>query len=175
MYKPGDLVFTQNSGVISRIIRWLTRSRGESPTYASHVEVVVNGHYVVRSFLVRARVESIKWGCAREVWRHRGLSDGERVRVAAKAMDYVGRRYDYAKLLLHGLDALLGKVRGRDVFFFRTLGGFGRYVICSWVCAFAYSRALDYTFGIPPEFATPDDMHDWVVESDEWELVEKVG
>jgi hypothetical protein len=106
------------------------------------------------------------------VWRLRWLTPQKRHDLTVRTLRYLGARFGWAKFVTHALDGVAGRVTRRQVFFFRKLNHNDRYPICSWITAFAYDRVLGYQFGVPPECADPDQIHDWVkAHPEEWELV----
>jgi hypothetical protein len=47
-----------------------------------------------------------------------------------------------------------------------------RYPICSWLWAYAYERGAGYAGWGEPNAVSPDCMHDHVIKSDDWEMVD---
>jgi hypothetical protein len=173
--KPSDLVFFTGTSILSKLILWFTRSPGEPKSYASHVGGVLVPYTLLEALI---KVEKTPFDPENytdfEIWRCNSLSEDDAINISSKANEYFGRSYGFLKLLTHGMDALLTKVFRKEIFFFRKLNHKDRYPICSWVWAFAFNRAYyGYTFGIDPEYATPDDMHDFVKSDSDWELVYK--
>lgn len=110
--------------------------------------------------------------CDSALYRLRGLTTGQRETVTRKALVYFGMKFGWGKLVTHVLDGLINKIARREVFFFRQLNHSDRYPICSWITAFAYDSAIQYRFGVPPQCADPDQMHDWVeANPKEWALI----
>ena len=69
-------------------------------------------------------------------------------------------------------DGLIGKITRHSIFLFRKLDHDGSSPVCSGVTAFVYDKALHYRFGVEPECADPDHIHDWVVaHPEEWQRV----
>jgi hypothetical protein len=64
--------------------------------------------------------------------------------------------------MAHCFDGLVSQIARRDVLFFRRLDRDNSYPVCSGITAASYDRALHYHFGVPPECADPDHIHDWV-------------
>jgi hypothetical protein len=179
MTRNGDIVFFKKRSLFSRLIRFFTRSKDEPKTYASHVgglhlRAFTRPHIIESSFEVIRRPFGLDGEGSLEIWSHKTITDEERAEVVAKANEYVGRTYGFFKLVTHFLDAIVVKLINKEFFFFRRLTNSDKYPICSWVWAYAYYKGYDnYEFGIDPKYATPDDMHDFVKQSDEWEMVKK--
>jgi hypothetical protein len=107
-----------------------------------------------------------------EVWRCTRLTAEERAALTGEALMYVHVKFGFAKLWAHTLDDLICKLLHRDVFLFRHIDPEDRHPVCSGVTATVYDRALHYRFGIDPECADPDQIHDWVrSHPDEWVCV----
>jgi hypothetical protein len=180
VFKPCDLIFTRERGVIPSLIAWGTRSRGEEKTFATHVAGFISRTLIVEALwtaevLTYSRYLKVK----HEVWRKEDLGLDRAVRVVSKADSYVGKRYGVFKIFTHSLDCLAQKVLGGDRWWFRKLNHLHHYPICSWLWAFAF-EAGGVSFGVPPAYATPDDMHDWVRRADNawvrvWEWDPAVG
>lgn len=49
---PADLIFTHGDALVSRAIRWMTRSAGELRTYANHVAIGGTNNTVIESGVV---------------------------------------------------------------------------------------------------------------------------
>ena len=165
--EPGDIFLTKSTNIISRLIRYFSRSVGEDHTQVNHVGVVVEGGTQDTAVIVEAnrKVERRSMAAyARStstkvaVYRAERLTTAERDIIVAASNDYVGRSYGYFKIVAHWLDWFFG-----GVFFFRRIFRMDKYPICSWVVAFAYDKA-GYRFGIAPEGASPDDIWDWVID-----------
>ena len=174
--RPGDIVCERSPGWIGRAVRWATRGRYEPPTRINHVALGVSvdgpeGPEVIEALwrVVRRPLSRTKGEI--EVWRLRGIKDKYRWDIVGEAYTYLGRRYGVGKIIAHLVDALLTKALGREIYAARRFCRQHRYPICSWVVAWAYFRAVDYAFGVPPTEAAPDDIHDWLTASPGWELV----
>ena len=182
---PGDiLLFAGKQGArYTRLADWVMRSNGESPTYAVHTAQfldprrVLEMDYVVKvksiDDILNKRVDLNAWERRGfEVWRCRTLTDAQREVLTDQALRYINVRFGYVKMIAHLLDGLIQKVTHRDRFLFRQLDPDGSSPVCSGVTAFVYDKALHYRFGVEPECADPDHIHDWVVaHPDEWERV----
>jgi hypothetical protein len=154
---------------------WFMQGPGEGPTYAVHAAQFVDGQTVLemRHSATREPVGKIlKINRGLEVWRCKWLTEEQREALTAEAMTYLNTKFGTAKIFTHFLDGLVNKVTGRELFFFRRLNYRDRYPLCSWITAFSYDKALNYRFGVPPDCADPDHIHDWVKSHpEEWELV----
>lgn len=177
-YRPADVFLTRGTSLLSRLIRFFTRSLGESRTKVNHVGIVVSRGPIGEVYVVEA---------LSEVKRHRlveGYGDGldevavyrplntsgkERETIVRKAESYVGRRYGISKIVCHLLDWLL-----LGAYLFRRLAS-DKYPICSWVVAHAFS-AVGKNFGQPPGAAAPDDIWDFVTSNpDKYQLVRELS
>lgn len=104
------------------------------------------------------------------IFRPKNVGIGDRLLIADKALQYVGRKYGYFKIVAHFLDFLLG---GR--YFFRRITRMEKYPICSWVVADAYA-AVGLDFGVPVGMAQPDDIWDFCVTNpDKYETIHYLG
>jgi hypothetical protein len=172
-FLPGDILLFADKGDLSgKLTRWVTQTFGERPTYAVHTAQVLDSRSVLdMNFVarVRAMADVVKEGRGFEVWRCRRLTTEQREALTRQARRYVNTRFGWAKLFTHALDGLINKVLRREVFFFRRLNHSDRYPLCSSITAVSYDRALKYHFGVPPECADPDAIHDWLkTHPDEW-------
>lgn len=141
--RPGDIVIVHGRGLFSRLIRRFS-SPAERVT-ATHVALAVSPVAVVEALPEGVVIRPYSSG---HVWSAVNLSPLERQRIAACALEYVGRPYGWGKIALHAL--------GLEQF--AAMDGFP---ICSWVVAAAYARE-GYTFGVDHRRATPDDIEDFV-------------
>lgn len=165
-FLAGDLIlFTSRGDLPGELGRWAAQARGERPTYAVHSAQFLDAERVLEmNGVAKIRPLAAVLGDRRgfEIWRCRTLTNPQRAALTAQALRYLNARFGWPKLLTHVLDDLLNKILHHEVFFFRRLNHNDRYPICSWITAFAYDRALHYHFGVPPECADPDQIHDWV-------------
>ena len=121
-----------------------------------------------------------------EAWRHMGLTMDQRKDVAAQAMSFVEKspalrlvEVGYAPGGIGGLAwarylATFGALKG-EAYALRRLMFTDAFPICNWVWAKAYQTAIGYRFGVKAAWTTPDAMHDHVVRSRPWHLVDKSG
>lgn len=172
-FLPGDLIFYHNNSFLGWLIRVVTRGKGEPATFSNHVAGFISNNDIVEAlwtvkisrFVINPEGKQLK------VYRRKGVSEDQRNKIAKNAIHYVGEWYGLTKLITHLGDALLEKMFGGQIFFFRKLNHSDKYPICSWVWAFSYKRALGYQFGIQPEGADPDTIYDYVVKNNTWELI----
>lgn len=173
--EPGDIVLVHGRALFSRLIRVFTRSKGESPTIVNHVGIMVTSENIV---------ESLSTTVQRKFWqvyprnnqvyvvRKLYLTPAGRQIIVEKALEYLGAKYGWLKIVAHAVDHFVF----RDMYVVRRLAFMDNYPICSWVVAYAYFKA-GYSFGVYPNAATPDDIFDFVVEKhpEEWTVVYKGG
>ena len=165
-FLPADVVVTHEKAWFSKLIRWGEQHTGEEPTWASHVGNGLDGEYFIEalSHVVKTTWDNLlsRPADSYQVWRKMDLTDAQRGAVAEVALGYVGLKYGWVKIGLHCGDCLLGKIFCCDVYFFRRLAFLDKYPICSWETSFSFFKAIKYKFGVEPEYATPDHIHDWV-------------
>lgn len=164
--QPGDVFLTRGSGLLSALIRFFTRSFGESRTKVNHVGVVVEKGTVESCVVIEAllRVKRHRlWARygppSRDlvaVYRPLELGTDQLRAILAEAEEQVGRSYGFLKLAAHFLDWLL-----LGAYVFRRLTDEGDYPICSWLVAHAFAKA-GMDFGVEPGAASPDDVWDHV-------------
>lgn len=163
---PADIFLTRGQSLLSRAIRWFTRSVGESRTIINHVGVVVTEgplNEVIVVEALRSVARHKLWdrygpGSRNEVavYRPINLTTEEMDTIVSTAESYVGRTYGYLKILAHLLDWLL-----LGAYLFRRLARMDDYPICSWLVAHSFAKA-GKNFGLPPGAASPDDIWDFV-------------
>ena len=167
-FMPGDVIVCPGRRHPPHVLtRWVSRSHDERPTYAVHTAQFLGAHKVIEMDMVvkkRTTREFLRMRRAFEVWRCSTLTPSQRRAVSGKSLDYLGRKFGWYKLVTHLLDGVVNKVSHRQVYFFRRLNHDQRYPICSWITAFSYDRAVHYHFGVPPECADPDQIHDQLVK-----------
>jgi len=176
--ETGDIVCFADSSWLSRTIKWFTRHGDEPKTKCSHIGMMFDPDRICEA-LAHVKIHAVKprlddgW---REVYRPIGLTDNDRAKMIDQMIYYKGKRYGWWKNLAQAADGLIG---GR--YFFRRLLWIDNYPICSWLVAWVYKRfreyakshmtdsqfvassirlGKDYYFGVPPNAATPDDIHD---------------
>lgn len=165
--RPGDLFLTRGKSLVSRAIRFFTRTMGERRTLVNHVGIVVEGGSLRDAVVVEA-LTTVKrhrlwdrYGPPGEdsvaVYRATNLTPEEIDVIVSEANSQVGKRYGYFKILAHLADWLL-----LGAYVFRRIARSENYPICSWLVAHAFSRAGKH-FGVQPRAANPDDIWDFVL------------
>lgn len=182
--QPGDLIFTRGSAILSKMIRWMEREPGEDPSWPNHVLTCVKGGWIVPpaiSFVdgptplaetVEAlwKVEHTEWYMRHghekvsvEVWRT--SQNEEQVRREKDwLIRQVGNRYGWWKLLLIAAQRLT-RIPFKKIMFVK------KRPICSVLSALGKSVG-EVRFGdMDPFDCTPDNMHDYVMASLDWQFV----
>lgn len=164
--KPGDIFLTRGPGLFSRLIRFCSRSLGESRTKVNHAGVVVKEGTISTAEIVesvavarRCRLWDHYGPPAKDavaIYRPRNLSDIEIASIVATAERQVGKKYGIGKLMAHLADWVL-----QGAYVFRRLADDGDYPICSWLVAHAFAEA-GKNFGVEAGAAEPDDIWDFV-------------
>lgn len=75
--------------------------------------------------------------------------------LAAKAKDYLGRKYGWLDLMAHFCDFWLN-----GAYVFRRLCRMSRYGVCSWFVGHCYKH-INISFGKPIDQLQPDDIDDF--------------
>jgi hypothetical protein len=174
--KPGDIFLTKGPGLFSRLIRFFSRSIGESRTKVNHTGVVVKEGTLRTAEIVEA--VAVARRCP--LWDHYGPRSKNAVAIfrpvnltaeqisviVATAERQVGKQYGIGKLVAHLVDWML-----LGAYVFRRLADNGDYPICSWLVAHAFAKA-GKDFGVEPGAAEPDDIWDFVTTNkDKYELI----
>lgn len=167
-FRAGDIVLTSSQRWLARLIRFGTRRRGESRTVVNHAGCIVDDGGTL--------VEALKWvehhniaqhygGCKDRVaiFRPANIPEEDLEKIASEMWRHIGQSYGYAKIGLHVIDGLLGKLGIRPIA--SRLAVLDRYPICSHLVAIAYAEA-GYNFNVRPQAATPDDIWDFVTADD---------
>lgn len=164
-YLPGDVVLTKGMW----IIRWGTQHTGEGKTLFAHAGIGYDESVFIEA---KWRVVKTPWSSlpdrGGQVWRYIPFTDEQRKAIADKAADYLGRKYGWWKIVLQGIDCILGKLLCTDVYLMRRLGFMDKYPICNWVTSFSYKKAVSYLFGKPANVVNPDDIGDHVMKTEGW-------
>lgn len=181
-YLPGDIVLTSSDSWVGQAIRFGTQEPGEDPTLVQHSEVLVDtygtsvgalGSGVVARNL-RMAYERTNTQVA--IFRANNISDETRAALADDAATYVGKRYGYAKILLHVVDGLLWRLipplSGRPML--TSLSFMESFPICSYLVGKVYARQGLF-FDVPPGAASPDDIDDYVRQSKNYDCVRKLS
>lgn len=177
--KPGDIVLVKGTSIFSKIVRWVTRINDEPKTYASHSAIISVGNEIYNSKIIEALIHVKETNLNRyknkhfEIWRLNTISSEDRDNIVKQAGDYLSYKYGFLKILYQFLDYIIIKVINKEIFLFRRLAYSDKYPICSWLVAWAYYDSIMYDFGIDPKFATPDDIHDYIKNHDDWDLIFK--
>ncbi len=170
--QTGDVIHVQGKGILSFLIRFLSRGLFEPRSWASHSAMVLriseSVEIIEAASKVGKRPINVYKGKTSKLIISRkpgDLSDDEKKGIISKSEYYHGKKYGGFKLLLHLFDYFLGGLN-----LFRRLACIDKYPICSWIVAYVYDRVLKYRFGIAPNAAQPDDISDKCVE-DNWDFV----
>jgi hypothetical protein len=175
---PADIFFTKGDGWISRRIRKRSRSRNEPPSEVNHCGVVLTEG----TFETAEVIEAAGWKVRAThlsdhyspdqvtICRPHGISDEQVAAVLATARAYEGRRYGFTKIPLHLADAIFF----RNHYVLRRLS-FLPFVICSELVTLCFD-AIDWTFGVKPKEAQPDDIWDYcLAHPEKYERVEVIA
>src|SRR5687768_2902448 len=170
-FLAGDIILFAGMGdLYSKVGAWMMCAPGEGSTYAVHTAQFLSSRRVLEMDF-KVRIKSIDDVLNKqrgfEVWRCRTLSGPERQTLTRQALAYTKVRFGMLRFLAHMFDGLISRAAHRDVFLLRQLHG--GYPVCSGITSMTYDKALGYRFGVPPECADPDHIHDWLVaHPDEW-------
>ena len=171
---PADLIFTHGEGWISSAIRFFQRHRGEEPSYANHTAGIGSTQLCVVEALWRVISTPLEIWLSEhpqfQIWRMTSLDLPTRARIAKQAESYIGAKYGVLKVGLHMGDGVLGKVLGKEVYFFRRMAFMKPYPICSWEWAWAYwSEGIQ--LGPAPAYQNPDAQLDYAMGNPDWRMV----
>lgn len=190
MFRDADIVLFRGESLISKLIRKLLRE-GEERAVVNHVGLIVDLDEQRLSYVARlGRGLGKELGLRRQyvlealgkgvvltpvdtalsrgddwwVYRAKGLDPSEADIVADVAFQFVSAPYSYLRLLLFGIDKLLGT---------RLAARFSPgSVVCSYIPAFAFWPIGREFEGKIAGNVTPDDIWDEVNRAgDRWELV----
>jgi len=181
LLEPGDIFLTRGCGLLSKAIRYFTRSIGEKRTKVNHVGLVVKKGDFKAAIVVEALCKVIRhklwsqYGPPKKdcvaVYRATNLTVEEVKDIVAEAEKQVGKKYGFPMIAAHFMDWLLGRMIGwlfgwqfSDVYLFRRVIPGNKYPICSWVVADAFAEA-DKDFGVEIGMATPDDIWDFIQDN----------
>lgn len=163
--KPCDIFLTRGTGTLSRIIRFFTRSFGESRTMVNHVGLVVEEGTISTAVILEARSREIRstllkaYGSRDDsvaVYRPLNLTEEEKRKIVSTAKTLEGNDYGYLKLIAHFLDwCFLG------IYLFRRFANDPYYPICSYLVSRSFSKA-GKNFGVQAGKASPDDIWDYI-------------
>jgi hypothetical protein len=170
--QTGDVIHVQSSGLLSKLVRFISKSDEEEPSWASHSAMVlrVDEEMEIIEAIWRTVVRPIKVYEGKKAKllvcrKPGGIEEEQKQEMVKKAEYYKGKIYGFWEITFHVLDRFLN-----NSYFFRRLIKDNDYPICSWLVAYVYDRVLGYGFGAPPNAAQPDDLLDHCVDSD-WEFI----
>ncbi len=172
----GDVFLTYGAGFFSQLIRFFTRTIGESRTRVNHTGIVVAAGDLkscqVVETLLRVRKHKLwrRYGPFNHdkvtVYRPINLTPEETDIIVTNALEQVGKRYGIFTVIGHLLDWLL-----LGAYVFRRITHSGDYPICSWLVADAFAEA-GKTFDVQPGAAQPDDIWDFIQQNpDKYQLI----
>ena len=169
LLEPGDIFLTRGCSLISKAIRFFTRSIGEKRTKVNHVGLVVQRGKFKTAIVVEALYKVMRhklwsqYGSPRKdcvaVYRATNLTEEQIKAVVAEAEKQVGKKYGFLMVVAHLKDWIF-----LGIYFFRRLIPGNKYPICSWVVADAFAEASK-DFGVEVGMATPDDIWDFIVKN----------
>jgi len=165
--QTGDLLCVHGGQPWDAFIRLVTQAKGETPTYASHVAIVIQGgQWLIEALPLGVAATPAAWdGESRQavLFRPPDLQPWQQEIIEQKVLKYYGQRYGWLKFAVHLFDAVDPlKLNLMEHMEFRD-----EYPICSWVAAYAY-QAAKVNAPIPNK-ATPDDLFDHALQHD-WEI-----
>ena len=99
------------------------------------------------------------------IYRAKNISYHTRQAIAARAASFEHTKYGWAKIVLHALDKLFN-----GAYLFRRLAFLPNRPICSYAATVAYAD-YGFSFGVSPYEAQPDDIWDYVVNSDNYKKI----
>jgi len=182
-FEIGDILCVGSKTLLSKLIRWFTTVGAETESICSHVGVMVSPTDICEA-LTKVKIHNLAENYAGlsdgkiwlQMWRKKVLSDNQQTCMVNKCQEYEGRTYGYVKIAAHAVDGILSKMMLHEVYLFRKLMCMDKYPICSWVNAFVYEHCvITNAFGIAPSLATPDDIHDYLLGSADYEMVWSFG
>ena len=179
---PGDVVCVKGKkSKISFLIRVMSTLRGEPPTVANHVAMMMDDHVLVEAIhpCVTERLLLYHYGQWPEryevaLFRRNDWTAMLGAKLRWAAQHYLGKRYSIGKLVCHAVDWFLTQAwwlfgGHGEAYLARRLTG-DRYPICSWLVAWIYERA-GRGFITPPAKAQPDDIWDECMSDPAWRVV----
>jgi hypothetical protein len=175
---PGDIFLTRGSSLLSRAIRFCTRSIGEGRSRVNHVGFITTGGALGDADCIEALAtvtEHALWemyadGTEVAIYRVRKWSGKDRARCVELARGYEGRTYGYVALGAHLLDWVL-----QGAYVFRRLTSSEAYPICSWLVGHVCGK-LGCELSAVPGAESPDDIWDRVRErGEDFELIKPLG
>jgi len=175
-----DVILTRSDTWLGKAIRLAERRPGDPAIY-NHVGIVTRSGFVDWDLSHGLQAEMVEalwrvrqgpvWNLygppaganrpAVAVYRPLNVPSNDRSAIAGAALDHVGQKYGWWKLLGPLGDSALSFAARRDVRLLRRLLFVDQRPICSYLVAKAYVTR-GYGFGVPAGTATPDDIHDYV-------------
>lgn len=191
----GDVVFvkcyitgwrTWRRWCVSFLIRFMSTSSGEGPTFANHVAMVLrvegNSILLVEALGKRGFVQTLlaeRYGDTRRfevrVARHQKLVSMNATLMLRRIAHLRDKKYGTFKILAHATDYALTQLWHSmggpgECKWFRKLCRNGDYPICSWAVADIYAAGgLPFRTSTPE--AQPDDLYDECNTSPVWDWV----
>ncbi len=159
------LVSQKNSWLSRQIRRFSTSPSDKTKTKYSHAAMVYRPyhHEIIEALAGGVKITNLKRyakGYKIMIARRLDLTDADQFMITNKAYSFIGKKYGFIKLAGHLGDYYLSWLRKKDVFFFRKMTRSKKYVICSWVVAFAYFTRKFLFNNVKPEYCQPDDIAD---------------
>lgn len=174
----GDIGVTESNSFLGKRIKRLTQTPGEEPTEVNHAFIVVRPGTLWTAEIVEALGQGVVRqnladgyaGCCDRVriWHNPSLDDQQRLSITAAAERMIGMKYGWIELLAHAGDALVSKLRRKEVVLFRKLCRIKKTTICSVVVAKAFVDATGMAFGVPVQATQPDHIDDWCKYHKPW-------
>mgnify|MGYP001057909954 CR=1 FL=1 len=169
--QPGDIFLTRGKSLLSRAIRICSRTIGEKRTKVNHAGIIVTAGGLQNCIVIEASYKVLRhrlweaYGPRKTdevaIFRPKNLIAADIGKIVSMADQQVGKKYGYFKIAGHFLDWLF-----LGIYFFRRIFNNGKYPICSWLVAHAFSVA-GKDFGVPAGAAQPDDIWDFVIKNTE--------
>lgn len=169
-FQKGDIGGTRGTAWLSRAIRWATRQCWEPKSVVNHTFLVVNNcdrieDVEIVEALARVRHHKLHKRYVGkgevEIWRPLNVDTEQRARIAARALEFVGRWYPWHRLLLHLVDEKI--FSGRVVM--RRLAVVESWAVCTPLAMLAYWPE-NLHFGLESPFeGNPDNLRDFLVEN----------
>ena len=172
-FRNASLGFSSRVGPIDGVIKRAEQSPVEDPSVVAHVFGVSVAGNVNKAQIIEARGRVVEGPilryCTQDVsaviYECKLLSEQDELEIVAEARRCVGQWYGYERLVAHLLDRLTGGT------FFRRLINPKRRPICPIPWAVPYAKHGILFKGLDPVIVQPDDMHDHVRASSDWEAV----
>ncbi len=196
---PADIVLTSSPNLLSRGLLWGQRDPGEAPTRAGHVALVSRAVVNIprASLLIEStwpRVIESKTigdylapdGTGVLIFRRKGLSMADRLKVVEAAREHLGERYGLFGLYWQLVRMVAAKSVGYPIYWIGRLFGrkwrgpqFKRLarhnltkpVYCSQLAALAFETIGVMITDEDGEGATPDGIDDYMCSHDQFEVI----